>query len=61
MVESLLGVAGIILAYLGIGLGLVCTGWSTRSQGSAIPKVMMGAGLLFVCISLYLFLYLHMH
>lgn len=58
MAESLLGVAGIILAYLGIGLGLVCTGWATHTQARVIPKVMIVAGLIFVGISLYFFLYL---
>jgi len=60
MAESLLGVAGIILAYLGIGLGLVCTGWATRNSSRIIPRVMMAAGLVFIAISLYLLLYLRL-
>lgn len=35
-----------ILAYLGIGGGLICGAWAARSQGK-IPRIMMGWGLFF--------------
>ena len=52
--ETLIGTVGVILAYLGIGIGLVCTGWSTRNQGRGIPIFMMVAGFVFISISVFL-------
>ena len=56
--NTMLGVAGIILAYVGIGIGLVCTGWATRSQHRVVPKFMMVAGFIFLGIGVFLRSYL---
>jgi len=53
-VATLLGGAGITLAYLAIGLGLVLTAWSTRAQHELVPKAMMFGGFVFLGISVFL-------
>lgn len=59
MDNSSLGVIGVILANLGIGIGLICSGWATRPNAGEktqkrVPWVMMIAGFIFLGISLFL-------
>ena len=70
MASNLLGVAGIILTFVGIGLTLLAVGWTAHSQGQALANpnqqgnigrrlqsvswVWFVAGWVFVGIALYL-------
>ena len=60
-VSDLLGVQGIILAYMGIGLGLIGTAWSAGPSVTSCRRriaqwAFLVAGFLFVGTSLYFFI-----